>query len=180
MARSQTHAAMLNPALLAAVTANAAMQYERERQEPMPWPLAFLVAPLVLHKGTRDVLPRTTATHLSTWIANNPTVHAGFAPRAAQLRTTVLEGIRFGLRYDALSATDEGALRGHLSGGVVDDRGKARLLARARAAGEDRIVAVLAEGTDLGQIVTRAGLVGRWMTKLESPATAFVMLGVRP
>lgn len=171
---------MLNPALVAAITANAAMQYESQRNEPMPWPVAFLIAPLVLHKGTRDALPTRTTTHLSSWIATNPVVHAGFAPRAAQLREVVLEGIRFGIRYGALSVSEDGGLSGHLGGGVVDSRGKARLLAKAAAAGEDRIVAVLAEGTDLGQIVTRAGLVGRWLTKLETPATAFVMLGVAP
>ena len=50
----------------------------------------------------------------------------------------------------------------------------------ARAKGEDRIIAVLGESTDLGHIVTRAGFVGKWLTKLESPATAFVMMGVSP
>lgn len=171
---------MLNPALLATVTANAAMQYQRARTEPMPWPLAFLVAPMVLHKGTRDALPRDQRSHLSGWIAQNPVVHAGFAPRAVQLRDLVLEGIRFGLRYGALTVADEGGLHGHLSSGVIAAKGRARALAKAKAAGEDRIIAVLSEGTDLGQIVTRAGFVGRWLTKLESPATAFVMMGVAP
>lgn len=171
---------MLNPALFATFTANAAMQYQRERSEPMPWPLAFLVAPMVLHKGTRDALPPTVRSHLSTWISQNPAIHAGFAPRALQLRDLVMEGLRFGIRYEALTVTEGGGLEGHLSSGVIDAAGRARAVARARAIGEDRIIAVLSEGTDLGQIVTRAGFVGRWLTKLESPATAFVMMGVAP
>lgn len=171
---------MLNPALFATITANAAMQYQRERSEPMPWPLAFLIAPMVLHKGTRDTLPPNIRSHLSTWIAQNPAVHAGFAPRAVQLRDLVLEGLRFGIRYESLTVTEDGGLEGHLSSGVIDANGRARAVASARAAGEDRIIAVLSEGTDLGQIVTRAGFVGRWLTKLESPATAFVMMGVAP
>ena len=55
--RSPEAAALLNPALLAVVCAAAASQYERESDEAMPWPLAFLVAPLVLHRGTREALP---------------------------------------------------------------------------------------------------------------------------
>ncbi len=171
---------MLNPALVATVTANAAMQYERASSQPMPWPLSFLVAPLVLHKGTREALPRTQASHLSVWISQNPAVHAGFAPRAVQLRDVVLEGLRFGVRYGALSIADDGALHGHLSSGVISADGKARALAKAKAQGEERIIAILGESTDLGHIVTRAGFVGKWLTKLESPATAFVMMGVSP
>ena len=52
-------AALLNPAQLAAISAAAASQYERASRQAMPWPLAFLVAPLVLHRGTREALPGT-------------------------------------------------------------------------------------------------------------------------
>jgi hypothetical protein len=171
---------MLNPALMAAITANAATQYRRTSGDLMPWPLAFLVAPLVLHKSTREALPRDTRTHLATWVASNPTLYAGFAPRAAQLRDAVLEGIRFGLRYGALTVANNGGLDGELAGGVVDATGKLREAAAAKYAGEVRVVAVMGEGTDLGQVVQKAGLVGRWLTKLESPATAFILLGVTP
>ena len=82
------------------------------------------------------------------------------------------------LRYGALSIADGGALHGHLSSGVISADGKTRAFAKAQ--GEDRIIAVLGDGTDLGHIVTRAGFVGKWLTKLESPATAFVMMGVSP
>lgn len=171
---------MLNPALFAALTANAAAQYRDISDDPMPWPLAFLVAPLVLHKSTRDALPRDIRTHLANWVASHPTLYAGFAPRAVQLRDSVLEGVRFGLRYGALTVDWDGCLDGHLAGGVIDAAGKLKKAAKAKDAGEVRVVAVMGEGTDLGQLVQKAGLVGRWMTKLESPATAFVLLGVAP
>ncbi len=171
---------MLNPALLAALTANAALQYRRVSDKPMPWPLAFLVAPLVLHRQTREALPKDIRTHMATWVARHPTLYAGFAPRAVQLRDGVLEGVRFGLRYGALSLDTDGGMDGHLAGGVVDVAGKMKKATAAKNAGEVRVIAVMSEGTDLGQLVQKAGLVGRWMTKLESPATAFVLLGVAP
>jgi len=40
-------AALLNPALLAAISAAAASQHEQVSRQAMPWPLTFLVAPLV-------------------------------------------------------------------------------------------------------------------------------------
>jgi ABC-three component (ABC-3C) system Middle Component 3 len=155
--RSPESAALLNPALLAVVCAAAASQYERESGEAMPWPLAFLVAPLVLHRGTRDVLPRSIRSHLSTWITSNPVIRAGFPQRAQSLTGLVREGLRFGMAYGALSVTAEGGIRGILSP-------SARPI----------------EDGDAADIVRSAGFVGKWFTKADQPATLFALLGVAP
>lgn len=146
---------MLNPALLATITAAAAIEYERAGDEPMPWPLAFLVVPLVMHRGTREALPRTTATHLGSWVAKNPVLHAGLPARAQSLAGPVREGLRFGLAHGALTVEEHGKLSGELA-----DRPK-------RAA-----------STEADLMITKAGLVGKWLSKLDQPATAFALLGV--
>ena len=150
-------AALLNPALLAVICANAASQYERESREAMPWPLAFLVAPLVLHRGTRQALPRTTRTHLSAWITNNPVIRAGFPQRAQSLTGLVREGLRFGMTHGALSVTEDGRIRGVLP-------------SSARPV----------EGGDATDIVRSAGFAGKWFTRADQPATLFALLGVAP
>jgi hypothetical protein len=156
--RSRTQAAMLNPALLAVVIASAASEYERADGVAMPWPLSFLVAPFVLHRRTRDALPRSTVTHLGNWVAQNPVIHAGFGARAQSLSGVVREGLRFGLVRGSLTV-DNG---GRLSGTVA---------ARPRGTGAN---------PELDPILTRAGFVGRWLTKVDQPATAFILLGVAP
>src|SRR4051794_20248722 len=83
--RQQVPAAYLNPALVATVLAAASDGYRTERRRTMSWPLAFLVAPLVLHRTTRQALPRTTATHLTAWVSRNAALHAGFPARARSL-----------------------------------------------------------------------------------------------
>lgn len=147
---------MLNPALLAAITAAAASEYKRAAGEPMPWPFAFLVAPLVVHRGTRDVLPRTTATHLANWVSQYPTIHAGIPARAQSLAEPVREGMRFGLAHGVLVVDERGRLTGELAA-----RPK-------RPTGE------------VDQMIAKAGLVGKWLTKIDQPATAFAVLGVAP
>ena len=82
--RSRVEASLLNPALIALLMSEAAREYERQA-EPMSWPLTFLVPPLVLHRPTRDALPRDTRTHLSTWIARQPVIRAGFPDRAVAM-----------------------------------------------------------------------------------------------
>lgn len=150
-------AALLNPALLAVVSATAAWQYERESEDGMPWPLAFLVAPLVLHRGTREALPRSTRTHLSAWITSNPIIRAGFPQRAQSLTGLVRDGIRFAMAHGALSVTTDGRMHGLLS-------------PSARP---------IADG-DAAVIVRSAGFVGKWFTRADQPATIFALLGVAP
>jgi hypothetical protein len=157
--RSRTQAVMLNPALLAVITANAAVQFRATGGHSMPWPLAFIVAPLVLHRGTREALPRTTRTHWGAWVSEHPVEHAGFARRALSLRDPVQDGVRFGLSTGVLEVTPDGGLTGTLASG----RGH-----------------TLEMDSEAHQIIAKAGFVGRWLTKIDQPATAFVLLGVAP
>jgi hypothetical protein len=152
--RPQVEATMLNPALLAVLLAAAAYDYEKakRRNDRMPWPLGFLVLPLVLHRPTRAELPRDTRTHLSTWIRKHPLLRAGFPNRAAAMVPLTREGIRFGLRAGVLDI-DGSTLRG----------GETR-----RPSGE------------LGQLIRAAALVGRWLATTDQPSTPFTLLGVAP
>jgi hypothetical protein len=150
--RPRVQATLLNPALIAVLLAAAAQEYETE-ETGMPWPLAFLIPPLVLHRPTRDALPRNTRTHLSTWIRREPLLRAGFPARAAAMVPLTREGLRFGLRASVLSR-DRAALRGHLD--------------------------TQAPAGELRQLISRAALVGRWMAKTDQPSTVFALLGVAP
>ncbi|WP_283616581.1 three component ABC system middle component [Mycolicibacterium poriferae] len=157
--RSRTQAVMFNPALLATLTANAAIRYRGDGDQAMPWVYAFIIAPLVLHRGTRESLPRNIRANLNTWVADHPVEHAGLARRALSLRDPVQEGLRFGLRAGILAVDRDGGLTGELASG----RGHA-----------------LEKDSEVQHIVARAGFVGRWLAKIEQPATAFVVLGVAP
>ncbi len=151
--RTSAVADLLNPALLAVVTAAAASEYERRDGSPMPFELAFLVAPLVLHRATRAELPNRYDSHLARWVTTHEVLAAGFGDRARDLVQPVREGIRFGLRTGTLQLEGT-ALRGNLR-----SRRPARI-------------------GDVAEVVAKAGFVGRWFTQLESSATAFALLGV--
>jgi hypothetical protein len=152
--RPKVEATMLNPALLAVLLSAAAHDYEKakEKKGRMPWPLGFLVLPLVLHRPTRTELPKNTRTHLSTWIRRHPLLCAGFPARAAAMVPLTREGIRFGLRAGVLDI-DGSTIRGDET---------------TQPAGE------------LGQLIRTAALVGRWLATTDQPSTAFALLGVAP
>jgi Family of unknown function (DUF6521) len=150
--RPRVEATLLNPALLAVLLAAAANDYDTE-ETGMPWPLAFLIPPLVLHRPTRDALPRNTRTHLSTWIRREPLLRAGFPARAAAMVPLTREGLRFGLRAGVLGR-DGPMLTGHLD--------------------------TEAPNGELRQLISRAALLGRWLAKTDQPSTVFALLGVAP
>lgn len=143
-------AAYLNPAMMAAVLSTAARGHE-QGGGPMLWPMAYLVAPLVLHRPTREALPGNVRTHLSTWVGREPLLVAGLPHRAASLAAPVREGLRFGVRHGILTL-DTGRLRGQVGRRTSDDAG-------------------------LRELLSSASLVGRWLAHTR-PATAFALLGV--
>jgi hypothetical protein len=116
--------------------------------------MAFVVAPLVLHRPTRQALPTSTRTHLTNWVADHPALVAGLAARSTSLAPSVREGLRFGLRHQMLTI-EQGSLRG-------------RIPSTSRIEGE------------LADLIKAASLIGRWTAKSDNPSTIFALLGVRP
>ncbi len=149
--RSDIPAAYLNPALLAALVSASAYGYAQEAGHPMPWPLIFIACPLVLHRPTRQALPTTTRTHLSTWVSRNPLIRAGFPARADSLVSFVREALRFGL-HQGLLLFENGGLRG----------------TQVRPSDTQEAQSLLQAAT----------LVGRWLGKTDQPSTAFALFGV--
>lgn len=150
--RPAVEASLLNPALIAVLLGAAAREHGTSG-EPMPWPVGFLVVPLVLHRPTREALPSSVRTHLSTWITRHPLLRAGFPARAAAMTPLTREGLRVGLRTGALRL-ERGAI-------LSDLHGKA-------------------PPGELRQLQRHAGLVGRWLARTQDPATTFALFGVRP
>jgi len=132
--------ATLNPPLLGAVTAWAGRGYApKAASPPMPWPLAFVAVPLVMHLPTREALPGSTAKRFGAWQRENSRTLAGTAERCAELVPLTLAGLRWGLRGGLLAVEGPG-LRGLLPAGanippeLLDTRRAALLVGRWLAA----------------------------------------------
>lgn len=151
--RPRVEASLLNPALIGLSIAHAATGYRRDAQATMPWPMVFLIPPIVLHRPTRDELPANTRTHFATWVTHHPQLVAGFPRRALVMAEPTREGVRLALRTRQLT--------------IVDARVASSQLAHPPAG-------------ELRQLLRTATLVGRWFARLDQPSTAFALLGVAP
>lgn len=155
--RPEQSAAILNPAILAAVIAWCARRYQNELKSPMPWELAFLAAPFVLHRTTRESLPKTTRTHFSVWVNDNAGVLAGFAGRARAFAPYVREGVRHGCRIGLLNIGDDGLVT-------------ATIPAKAKPV----------KDSEQDDIVRAAGILGVWFARAGASANVYIQLGVTP
>lgn len=152
---------LLNPGFCAVLLWHAAQGYASEREAPMPVELAFLVLPFVLHRQTRESLPRIITTSLPTWLADHPIVRTRLGERAATLRTFTRESLVFGGSHRLLLLAQEGV--------------------RANADLRRRVSAVLKSTSDeVRECAKRSEFLGRWLESAGGPETVMALLGVRP
>ncbi|MGN6373670.1 MAG: three component ABC system middle component [Solirubrobacteraceae bacterium] len=146
---------LLNPAFLAVLVAEAARGHLDERATELPFVLAFLVVPLVVHESTRESLP-TIATSMYTWLQRHPEARVHIPPLAVEFAPPVREAIRFGGRHGALRFASHGALA-------------ARPLAKAKRG---------TQTADLVRCRERAHFTGRWLARAGDPGTVLAAWGL--
>ena len=159
--RSPEEKALLNPAFLSVLIWYAARGHVRVSGEGLPFEEAFVVLPTVLHRGTRERLPRSRRTSLAGWIARNALVPGNVAGGAKGLAEHAREAILFGASF--------GLTR--LEGGRIhsEERWQRRINRWLRDASDEvRLCA------------RRAEFVGGWFADNASAAGVLMLLGVRP
>lgn len=149
--RPKEAANLLNPAFCCTVLSAAVSNYSLQDNLGMPYPLAFIIMPVILHKQTRILLPFNTRTSLAAWLEEKPTVRIQFYERATSLKPFVREAILFGAANGWLSIES-----GRLKSQLVDSRFKNFL---QYLDGEAR------------ECVLRARLVGKWFASAGSAET---------
>jgi hypothetical protein len=154
---------LFNPAFCAVLLAKASEEFTKKKnQQPFPFALAFLVLPVVLHRGTRTSLPGSTITALLPWIQDNREQLVNFSGRVQSLRAITREAILFGTQHETLAIAD--------SGGIA--------VGARRLSATDRRTGLFTD--EARECVERAGFLGRWLAAAGTPATIYSAWGIAP
>lgn len=153
---------LFNPAFCAVLLAKTSNEYSKKTQRPLPFALAFLVLPVVLHRGTRSTLPGSTVTPLLPWVQEHREQLVNFSGRVQSLRPITREAILFGTQNETLAVAG--------SGGIA-------VGARKLSATERRTPLFTEEAREC---VERAGFLGRWLAAAGTPATIYSAWGIAP
>lgn len=160
--RPTEEAHLLNPGFLSLLIWSAAGGFRKAAErDGMPFALAFVVAPITLHKATREALPRSPRTSLAAWLQENAFFHVGFADRAQALSPFVREALLFGAAQGLL---------GFGEGGHIVPGSRPRPLNRYLQESSDEV----------RDCLNRAAFVGKWLALAGSPSTVMALWGVRP
>ena len=104
--RAPDIANLFNPAFCAALINRVAAGYSSTQAPGLPFSLAFVALPLLLHPDSVDALPGTARTNFHGWLLENPQVLIDFPDRAQAIAPLVREAISFGLNNKILLLSD--------------------------------------------------------------------------
>ena len=158
--RSQIVAHLLNPAFLGVVLRRTVSGYETINPNGMPFALAPLVPPLVLHPATREALP-TIKTSLPTWLQDHRELLIDFPQRIKELIPYTKESIIFAVHRDAIVIDDQCLLHD----------------GSAKMTGKSNYPKLSPE---IGECWRRSEFVGRWLAEAGPVDTIYALLGIAP
>ena len=149
---------ILNAGFCSILIKDSISGFSQVNNKEMPYALSFIILPMVLHKPTRDCLPRSIRTQFHTWIERNQKVQVGFANRAHQLIPYTKEAIIFGMEAGIINITESGRLAlGNSSLKNIPWNSEAE-------------VAICRK---------KALFVGRWLAKGGKVSTIYILWGIR-
>jgi hypothetical protein len=156
--RSNEVAYLLNPAFCGRLLYNAIRTYNVEAKRAFPFPLIYLILPLVLHKNTREKI--SSRTQLLVWIQKFEYLLIGFPKRAKQLVPITNESIEILLQSNLITIS---------SAGELEFNAKKQALSKTRFTDDE-----------IKECITKSEHIAKWFAKAGKAETIYVSLGVRP
>ena len=79
--RNTIVANLFNPAFCGEIIRATVKEYNKHTNTQFPYAYTFLILPIVLHKATRDRMPRSVRTYFFVWVEKNDDLFFDFAKR---------------------------------------------------------------------------------------------------
>ncbi|WP_136259637.1 three component ABC system middle component [Rhodanobacter lindaniclasticus] len=154
---------LLNPAFLGTLLYCAAKGHQQESQDQdgLPYALAFVALPVVLHKATRETLPRAINTSLAAWLSVNTSAQVGFPHRARALAPLVRQ---------AVAVSSAGGLIELQGSSIVPSATVRRINQYGSQSASQEVI----------NCAKKAVFVGRWFATSGDYPTVMALWGVRP
>jgi len=161
--RSLEEANLLNPAFLTIISYQCIKGYTETVEAKVPYVLPFLVTSLVLHKRTRESLPRGVNTTFSTWVTQIQGSQAKirYAERTRSIVPCVKEAVAFGLAHQLFVLDGNSSLT--ISQNV-----------RVPSRSNDNVT------DEVADCFKKAYFCGRWIARAGKIETVMALLGVKP
>jgi len=108
--RNTIVANLFNPAFCGEILRAVAREYNKHTNTKFPFAFTFLVLPILLHKETRERMPKTVRTYFFVWVEENDDLFFDFAKRTKSMVKFTKEAISFLLLYKKIELTQLGEI----------------------------------------------------------------------
>ena len=150
----------MNPSFCAILLYSATFEYQKKaKNNSMPFPLLYLVLPIILHKSTRNRV--NSRTNMVVWLQRNPDVLVGFADRTKNLIGFTNEAIEFLLFQGNCEIINGG-------------------LSIIKTVSKSKIVQYAANDQEISECIQKAENVGRWFCNMHAVENTYTAWGVKP
>lgn len=156
--RAHEVAYLLNPAFCGRLLYATIKAYSEKINQAFPFPLIYLVLPLVLHKETRNNI--SSRTQLLLWVQKNPQLLIDFSKRARELVPITNESIEFLLQTKRIVLTLNGDLE---------------IPANTRVLSKTKFV-----DDEISECIKKSEHIAKWFAETGKVETIYIELGVRP
>jgi len=157
--RSPEIANLLNPAFCAVILYATVAEYQKKAKSGMPFPLLYLLLPIVLHQGTRNRI--SSITNMVVWLQRNPDALVGFPERARSLVAFTNEAIEYLLLQQIVNVEN---------GGLVIQK----------VLSKTKMNKLAADDLEISDCIQKAAHVGRWFFNMRAEENIYAAWGVRP
>ncbi|MBT2639449.1 three component ABC system middle component [Bacillus sp. ISL-39] len=153
---------LINPSFCAFLIHEMIKGYEEKSEYDcgISYELLFLTLPILLHKPTKEKLPRSIRSYMHTWLQSNPEVRIGYAKRARELVPYTKEATKFLTARDLL---------------IINNDGSLSTSSKRLRLNMDREVNLY-----LTDYQAKAKLLGKWFAVTGTSSTIYTMWGISP
>ena len=156
--RSKEVAYLLNPAFCGRIIYNTIKTYGDKVHRAFPFPLTYLILPLVLQKNTRELI--NSKTQMLIWAQRYPETLIDFPKRARELVPITNEAIELLLQAGLLQLTNNGELE------IVQT---IKALSKTKYTNDE-----------IKDCINKSEHIAKWFAATGKAETIFICLGVKP
>ncbi len=157
--RTPEIANLLNPAFCGLVIYTTVAEYQKKVNEGLPFPLMYLILPIILHKNTRNRI--TSKTNMVVWLQQYQDILVGFPVRARNLVSFTNEAIEFLLYHNNIIIENKRAII-------------------SKKISKAKINRYISADQEISECISKAAHVGRWFYNMRSVENIYAAWGVKP
>lgn len=157
--RNTIVANLFNPAFCGEIIRVTAKEYNNHTSAKFPYAFAFLVLPIVLHKATRERMPRSVRTYFFVWVEQNDDLFFDFAKRTRSMVKYTKEALLFLLIHNKIQLSENAEI----------------------IATDERVKKINKEDyQEYNDILKRAEMLGKWLSSTSDVKSIYSFLRITP